>query len=115
MGFCTVAAMGEPLDNTERATFSRLTGREQEPLERIDELAVVVGRRGGKTKAVSTLISTRSVPSALAIGCASFADIHSRAIHDGLQTNGIRVGNPGTHNRAASPEVPRHKLQRLLC
>ena len=49
-------------------------------------------------------IGIERLPSALAIGCASFANIHSRAIHDALQTNGIRVGHSRAHNRAASPE-----------
>jgi hypothetical protein len=52
-----MAAMGEPLMDDERAIFTRLTGREREPLERIDEFAVVVGRRGGKSRAMATLIA----------------------------------------------------------
>jgi hypothetical protein len=34
-----IAANGEPLDEGERAIFTELTGRAQEPLERCEELA----------------------------------------------------------------------------
>jgi hypothetical protein len=50
-----IAAMGEVLTDTERATFTKLTGRGHEPLRRVEEAAFVVGRRGGKSKAVATL------------------------------------------------------------
>ena len=48
--------MGEALDDAERAIFQRLTGREREPLERVDELWGIIGRRGGKSRAVAVLI-----------------------------------------------------------
>jgi hypothetical protein len=51
-----IAAMGEPLTDTERVLFKQLTGgREHEPLERVEELVAVVGRRGGKSRAIATL------------------------------------------------------------
>ncbi|WP_208647049.1 hypothetical protein [Mesorhizobium kowhaii] len=50
-----IAAMGEALTDDERATFAAITGREREPLERIDELWCIVGRRGGKTRAAGTM------------------------------------------------------------
>jgi hypothetical protein len=50
-----IAAMGEPLMDEERTTFTKLTGREREPLIRVEEAAFVVGRRGGKSKAMATL------------------------------------------------------------
>lgn len=50
-----IAAMGEELTADERIVFKQLTGREREPGQRVHELEVVAGRRGGKTKAVSTL------------------------------------------------------------
>lgn len=50
-----IAAMGEPLTNDERPTFTALTGRAQEPLQRVEELEAVVGRRGGKSRAMATL------------------------------------------------------------
>ncbi len=50
-------------------------------------------------------IRIERLPSALAIGCTSFANIHSRAIHDGLQTNGVRVEHARAHNRAASTDA----------
>jgi hypothetical protein len=51
-----IASMGEALDADERKIFRQLTGgRAQEPLVRAEELCFVVGRRGGKTEAVSTL------------------------------------------------------------
>jgi hypothetical protein len=49
------ASMGEPLTDDEREFFSKLTGREREPLQRVEELCAVVGRRGGKSRAMSVL------------------------------------------------------------
>jgi hypothetical protein len=49
------AAMGEQLTEEERALFTQLTGREREPLQRVDEFAAVIGRRGGKTRAMAGL------------------------------------------------------------
>ena len=50
-----VASMGESLTEDERATFRALTGRVREPLQRVDQFAAVVGRRGGKSRAMATL------------------------------------------------------------
>jgi hypothetical protein len=51
-----VAGMGEPLiDDAERETFTQLTGRAREPLQRIEELVAIVGRRGGKSRASAVL------------------------------------------------------------
>jgi hypothetical protein len=50
-----IAAMGEPLDDSERTTFTQLTGRQQEPLQRVEEFVGVIGRRGGKSRAISVL------------------------------------------------------------
>src|SRR5215470_14600822 len=50
-----IAAMGEELREDEREIFSQLTGREHEPLQRIDQFAAVIGRRGGKSRAMATL------------------------------------------------------------
>jgi hypothetical protein len=50
-----LAAMGEALTDTERAVFKRLTGRDHEPDKRVEELVAVVGRRGGKSRAISVL------------------------------------------------------------
>jgi hypothetical protein len=52
-----IAAMGEKLTDDERLVFTKITGREHEPLRRVHELEVIAGRRGGKTRAMSTLIS----------------------------------------------------------
>jgi hypothetical protein len=46
--------MGEELSEDEREIFTKLTGREREPLQRVDEFAAVIGRRGGKSKAIAT-------------------------------------------------------------
>jgi hypothetical protein len=35
--------------------FSELTGRERKPLQRVNEFAAVIGRRGGKSKSIATL------------------------------------------------------------
>src|SRR3984957_8814160 len=51
-----IAAVGEPLTDEERAIFAELTGREREPGERVDELWCVIGRRGGKSRAVAALL-----------------------------------------------------------
>lgn len=50
-----IAAMGEPLTDAERVTFRKLTGRAHEPLQRVEELEAVVGRRGGKSRAMAVL------------------------------------------------------------
>jgi hypothetical protein len=51
-----IAIMGEPLDDDERRIFRELTGREQEPGERVEEFWGVIGRRGGKSRAIATLL-----------------------------------------------------------
>jgi hypothetical protein len=48
-----IAAMGEPLTDSERVLFKQLTRREREPLQRVNEFEAVVGRRGGKTTAMA--------------------------------------------------------------
>jgi hypothetical protein len=50
-----IASMGEALTNEERPLFTQLTGRDQEPLQRVEEFVAVVGRRGGKSRAMATL------------------------------------------------------------
>jgi hypothetical protein len=47
--------MGEALTDAERETFAKLTGRKREPLQRIEELIAVIGRRGGKSRASAVL------------------------------------------------------------
>ena len=51
-----IAAMGEALTDEERAVFTKLTGREREPGERVDELWCIIGRRGGKSRAIAALL-----------------------------------------------------------
>src|SRR5262245_53110977 len=50
-----IAAMGEELTDTERDTFKQLTQPEHEPLQRAAEFLGVIGRRGGKSRAISVL------------------------------------------------------------
>lgn len=50
-----IAAMGEPLNDSERVLFAELTGRDAEPGEPVEELWAIVGRRAGKTRAAATL------------------------------------------------------------
>src|SRR5262245_12504868 len=50
-----IAAMGEALTDDERVIFTKLTGRAREPLIRVDLFAGIIGRRGGKTTAMSCL------------------------------------------------------------
>ena len=51
-----VAIMGEPLTDEERVIFKALTGRDREPGERAEEFWAVIGRRGGKSRAIAVLI-----------------------------------------------------------
>jgi len=50
-----IAAIGEELAYEEREIFRKLTGRERESGQRVEELVCVVGRRGGKSRAMATL------------------------------------------------------------
>jgi hypothetical protein len=50
-----IAATGGELNDEERATFRRVTGREHEPGQCVAEFAAAVGRRGGKSHAVGAL------------------------------------------------------------
>ncbi|AZO00347.1 hypothetical protein EJ066_26260 [Mesorhizobium sp. M9A.F.Ca.ET.002.03.1.2] len=50
-----IALMGEPLTDDERISFKQLTMRDHEPLEPVEEFWGIVGRRGGKTRAMSVL------------------------------------------------------------
>jgi hypothetical protein len=52
-----IAVMGEALDPAERAVFESLTGRPREPLQRIEEAHLIIGRRSGKTRAAAILAS----------------------------------------------------------
>jgi hypothetical protein len=50
------AMLGEALDDEERATYTYLTGgREWEPLERVRSFFGIIGRRGGKSRAIAVL------------------------------------------------------------
>lgn len=51
-----MAGMGEELTPDELKLFTSLTGRTEAPKQRVDELWAVVGRRGGKSKAMSALV-----------------------------------------------------------
>jgi hypothetical protein len=48
-----VAMMGEPLLDDERAIYRQLTGRDHEPGEMVDTFLAVIGRRGGKSRAMA--------------------------------------------------------------
>ena len=50
-----IAAMGEELTAGESLIFTSLTGRIYVPGVRVDELWCIVGRRGGKTRAIAIL------------------------------------------------------------
>jgi Terminase large subunit, T4likevirus-type, N-terminal len=51
-----IAANGEELTSEERAVFTELTGREREPLERVEELVCIKGRRSGGTTAAAAML-----------------------------------------------------------
>jgi hypothetical protein len=50
-----IAIVGEDLTEDERVVFESLTGRPQEPGEVVEEFWAVIGRRGGKTRAMAIL------------------------------------------------------------
>jgi hypothetical protein len=50
-----LAAMGEDLKKDELALFKKFTGRDKPPKKRVDELWCVIGRRGGKSRAIAAL------------------------------------------------------------
>jgi len=50
-----IAIMGEPLTPLELETFRKLTQRQNPPANRVDEFFAVIGRRGGKSKAIAAL------------------------------------------------------------
>ena len=51
-----IAMLGEELTADERAIFKALTGREKEPLRRVEEFWAAIGRRGGKSRAIALLV-----------------------------------------------------------
>ena len=55
MAVCSASGMGEPLNKDELETFTKFTGRKTPPSQRVDELWCCVGRRGGKSRAMSVL------------------------------------------------------------
>jgi hypothetical protein len=54
-GVLLVAIVGEELTEDERVVLKALTGRDSEPLEPVEEFWAVIGRRGGKTRAMAIL------------------------------------------------------------
>jgi phage terminase large subunit-like protein len=50
-----LASQGEPLTKSERAHWTRLTGRDQETDDRAEELHVIAGRRSGKSSGIAAL------------------------------------------------------------
>jgi hypothetical protein len=50
-----LAAMGEELEPDEITIFKKFTGRDKPPPKRIDEFWCAIGRRGGKSRAMSAL------------------------------------------------------------
>jgi len=50
-----LASMGEALTPDERTIFQQLTARDHEPNQRVEEFVGVIGRRGGKSRAIATL------------------------------------------------------------
>src|SRR5262249_60201590 len=51
-----LAAMGEKVRPAELEHYKRLTGRAEPPPDRVSELWVIAGRRGGKSRAIATLL-----------------------------------------------------------
>src|SRR5262245_54371640 len=51
-----LACAGEQLTDNEREEFKRLTGRDREPGQMVDLFLGVIGRRGGKSKAMAVFM-----------------------------------------------------------
>ena len=51
-----IASMGEALHEDERKLFKALTQRDHEPNKRVEEFVAVIGRRGGKSRSIATLV-----------------------------------------------------------
>lgn len=51
-----LALVGEALTDAEGETFTALTGRANGPSEPVGEFWAVIGRRGGKTRAMAVLV-----------------------------------------------------------
>lgn len=103
-----IAAMGEILTDPERAVFTALTGRDVEPLERVEELWGIVGRRGGKTRAAATL-------GAYIATCCDFSDKLARGERGVLPIMAASVGQAGRafmHIRGVLEHSP--KLAELI-
>ena len=56
-----IGVMGEALTDEERVLFKEVTGREHEPDEPCEELWAILGRRAGKTRAISILAAYLAV------------------------------------------------------
>ena len=52
-----LASRGEPLKDNELVLFQQLTERQEPPVERVQEFYCVIGRRGGKSRAIATLLT----------------------------------------------------------
>ena len=63
-----IAALGEELTEAERDLFQAVTGRQREPLAPVAEFWGVIGRRGGKTRAMGVL-------TAYLAGCCDHRDV----------------------------------------
>jgi hypothetical protein len=51
-----IGIMGEELTEDERAIWKELTGRDHEPCQQVEEFWACIGRRGGKSRAISCLL-----------------------------------------------------------
>jgi hypothetical protein len=51
-----IAAVGEALTDSERVIFRKLTGRAREPGKPVHEFVGIIGRRGGKSRAMAVLL-----------------------------------------------------------
>jgi hypothetical protein len=52
-----LASRGEALTDDELVLFQKLTERQDPPVERVQEFYCVIGRRGGKSRAIATLLT----------------------------------------------------------
>jgi hypothetical protein len=106
--------MGEALTDEERAIFAKLTGREREPGERVDELWCVIGRRGGKSRPYGRTAEIRAQRSQDREGMQAasriLAPIRRTHLFVERARSGGRRGPPADRPRP-SPKAPRNGLR----
>ena len=104
-----LALMGEPLEPVELEVYRKLTRRDAAPDQRCSEGAIIAGRRGGKSRALSVLaayIAGLCEHSALVKGetgvCLLIAQDKDQAVIDLNYANAVFEGSPTLSKLVAS-------------